>query len=457
MNHSLRIDKYHIGLVLFLFLSLGYNIVVKFLEMSTPLDVGSLDSVSLSTSDFSEVDPFYSRAERYAQKREALGVKNGFVQAVILSSGSSFYQTVLDLGTSVRSAYLISKAAGEVYNISKIKAGEHITIEAQTRNGESVQMTERPERMLITFSDAKVEVMLDKSTDKYKAIMIPMNIESANIFVEGEVKDSLYADAEFMGVPPTTIMNFIRLFSYDVDFQRDIGANSKFRVLYTSHVNESGKKMQGNEILYASLTTKGQEIEVYRYTFSDGTHGYFHKDGSSIKKSLLKTPIKSAKISSGFGMRKHPILGYSRMHKGLDYAAPRGTPVLAAGDGVVEIATSHKAYGKYVKIKHDKKHDTLYAHLEKFNNVKTGKKVKQGEIIGFVGNSGMSTGSHLHYEVHVHGKQINPANADLMRRVESLDKRSMKSFRMHQASIEQMIRDGLYASNAPANDSRSIN
>ncbi|AEI88593.1 putative peptidase M23 [Candidatus Midichloria mitochondrii IricVA] len=239
-------------------------------------------------------------------------------------------------------------------------------------------------------------------------------------------------------------MDFINIFSHQIDFQRDLEFGSKFKVVHEYQINDKGKKIKDGRIMYASLQVKDRNIEVYMHEFSDGTFGYFNKDGSSIKKALLRTPVKSATVSSGFGMRKHPILGYSRMHRGLDYAAPRGTPVIASGDGVIEIMKYHSNYGRYVKIRHNKKYSTLYAHLDRFSSkFSAGSRVKQGEVIGYVGSTGMSTGPHLHYEVHVDGKQVNPAKITIIPKSLNLEDQQLVAFKAKQTEINKLLNENV--------------
>jgi murein DD-endopeptidase MepM/ murein hydrolase activator NlpD len=206
----------------------------------------------------------------------------------------------------------------------------------------------------------------------------------------------------------------IRAFSYDVDFQRDIRPGDHFSVLFERFHTADGAVAYDGDIVSASLILSGREMEIHRFKARDGVTEYVNRDGKSVRRALLRTPVDGARLSSSFGMRRHPILGYSRMHKGTDFAAASGTPVFAAGTGVIEDAGYRGGYGNYIRIKHDTRISTAYAHLSRFSPViQRGTRVQQGEVIGYVGTTGRSTGPHLHYEVMRDGHQVNPTSIDL--------------------------------------------
>jgi murein DD-endopeptidase MepM/ murein hydrolase activator NlpD len=229
----------------------------------------------------------------------------------------------------------------------------------------------------------------------------------------GDIDLSLYAAAESARVPARVIVDLIRLYSFDVDFQRDIHAGDRFEVYYEV-LRSDGRQVQTGEILYARLTVGGRELPLYRFRHRDGDVEYYNDKGESARKALMKTPIDGARLSSGFGLRRHPILGYTKMHRGIDFAAPTGTPIMAAGDGQVELAGWNGAYGRYVRVRHNSEFRTAYAHMTRIaKSVRAGRRVKQGDIIGYVGTTGRSTGPHLHYEVLRGSKQVNPMGLKL--------------------------------------------
>ena len=222
-----------------------------------------------------------------------------------------------------------------------------------------------------------------------------------------KVGSSLYGTAKDNKVPDYITAEFARIFSYDVDFQRQVKANDTFEVFYGNPLTGSSSKRK--VLHYAKLTLDGQEKVYYRFTTADGQTDYYDEKGRGAQKSLLKTPVSGARLTSGFGMRRHPLLGYSKMHTGVDFGVPHGTPIRAAGSGVVEIAGRHGAYGITVEIRHNNKYETLYAHMSKLAaGIRRGAKVNQGQIIGYVGSTGRSTGPHLHYEVRMNNRPVNP-------------------------------------------------
>ncbi|WP_373090167.1 M23 family metallopeptidase, partial [Sneathiella sp.] len=212
-----------------------------------------------------------------------------------------------------------------------------------------------------------------------------------------------------------TIVDLIRIFSYDVDFQREIQPGDSFEVYFERFSDENGDILKDGAIHWASMTLSGKKISLYRFkTDDDGFTDYYDEQGRSVKKSLMRTPIDGARLTSGFGKRKHPVLGYTKMHRGVDFGARRGTPIMAAGNGVIERASRYGSFGNYVLIRHNNEYETAYAHMKKFaKGIHKGSHVKQGQIIGYVGTTGRSTGPHLHYEVHKNNRQINPLSVKL--------------------------------------------
>ena len=227
------------------------------------------------------------------------------------------------------------------------------------------------------------------------------------IVVKNIIDNNLYSAAIDSGLEPNIIIEFARIFGFEVDFQRDIRKGDWFEVMYEEFRDDNNKVRDTGKIIYASMYVNGEEINLYNFKFNNEEDFYDIK-GKSITKSLMKTPINGARLSSSFGMRKHPILGYNKMHRGTDFAAPSGTPIMASGSGTVTRARWCGGGGNCVKIKHNSTYETIYAHMKAFaKGIKEGRKVKQGQIIGYVGSTGLSTGPHLHYEVLINGKKVN--------------------------------------------------
>ena len=243
--------------------------------------------------------------------------------------------------------------------------------------------------------------------DLSKEEILSIKLDKKIVYNENIILQSLYKAATDENIPANTIIEFARIYGFQVDFQRDIRKQDKFQIMYEIFLNEKNEIVETGEILFANLKLSGQDNSLY-YFDKDGSEGHYDKNGKSVKKALMKTPINGARLSSPFGMRKHPIDGFNKMHRGTDFAAPMGTPIMASGDGVVKKAGWCGGGGNCVKIKHNSTYQTIYAHMSKFaRGIKTGVRVKQGQTIGYVGSTGKSTGPHLHYEVIVNGKKVN--------------------------------------------------
>ena len=227
------------------------------------------------------------------------------------------------------------------------------------------------------------------------------------IMSENIIKNNLYSSAVEAKINPDTIIEFARIFGFEIDFQRDIRENDYFNILYEKYFDENGEFIKSGSIHYAHMTVNGREISLYKWG-NDKDYGYFDANGKSVEKALMKTPINGARLSSSFGMRKHPISGFNKMHQGTDFAAKEGTPIMASGTGTITRAKWCGGGGNCIKIKHNSTYETIYAHMKSFaKGIKVGKKVRQGQIVGYVGSTGMSTGPHLHYEVIINGKKVN--------------------------------------------------
>ena len=234
-----------------------------------------------------------------------------------------------------------------------------------------------------------------------------LQLYKREVVIKNEIKNNLYSAAVEAGIEPNIIIEFARIYGFEVDFQRDIRKGDWFEILYERFEDDNEVIKETGKIIYASMYVNGEEINLYNFRYKNDS-GYYDIKGKSIVKSLMKTPINGARLSSSYGMRKHPILGYNKMHRGTDFAAPSGTPIMASGSGTVTRARWCGGGGNCVKIKHNSTYETIYAHMKSFaRGIKEGRKVKQGQIIGYVGSTGLSTGPHLHYEVVVNGKKVN--------------------------------------------------
>jgi len=245
------------------------------------------------------------------------------------------------------------------------------------------------------------------SKNKFELNLIETNLKKKIIYEEAKIANSLYKSAIDLNIPANVIIDFARIYGFQVDFQRDIWRNDSFQILYEKYLNDKNEIVNTGNIIFANLILQGREYPLYLFK-SENKYDHYDNRGQSIKKTLMKTPVNGARLSSSFGKRKHPILGFTKLHTGTDFAAPKGTPIMASGDGVVTKASWCGGGGNCVKIKHNSIYQTVYAHMSKFGrNIKKGTRVKQGQIIGYVGSTGMSTGPHLHYEVIENGKKVN--------------------------------------------------
>ena len=258
------------------------------------------------------------------------------------------------------------------------------------------------------------------------------------ILSENIIKKNLYSSATEVNINPDTIIEFARIFGFEIDFQRDIRKNDYFKIVYAKYFDENGEFVKSGSILYAHMSVNGREITLYKFG-NDKSYGYFDINGKSVEKALMKTPINGARLSSSFGMRKHPIQGFNKMHTGTDFAAPMGTPIMASGSGTITRAKWCGGGGNCIKIKHNSTFETIYAHMKNFaKGMKVGKKVRQGQIIGYVGSTGMSTGPHLHYEVIINGKKINSQKLKLPSG-KVLKDEERKQFEIHRIKVDVLI------------------
>ena len=331
--------------------------------------------------------------------------------------GDTMLKILIDVGASEQDVFDILEAMKKVYNPKSLSSEDEITIKYKLKIDYNAKKTNEEEvvRSAIISSiklspSPENEVLVERQKDgTYKAREIKIKLTRQIAKYLGVINDGLFVDGVEAGVSANTMMNMINLYSYDVDFQRDIHDGDKFEVIVESFYNQEGKKIKDGSVLFSSLTLSGRPIEIYNYTI-DGKNEYFDAKGNSVRKSLLRTPINGARVSSGFGMRRHPVLGYSRLHKGIDFAAPSGTPIYAAGAGTITYYGVKGGYGNFVQIRHNTDYSTAYGHASRFvSKLRVGSKVRQGEVVAYVGSTGRSTGPHLHFEVMVKGTAVNPS------------------------------------------------
>lgn len=335
-------------------------------------------------------------------------------------------------GISANEAYTISEVLKAQVSANSIKAGQKMEVLLE-RTPESPDALVFKELKLL-YPEKQVQVKRNAS-DVLVAESIRKPLEKKLVRAGGTIHSSLSGVAEDIGIPYDVMQSVINAYSYDVDFQREIQEGDKFEVVYESMQDEQGSHVRAGDVLYAQLTISGSPQRIYYHNDSDGQGGFYTEEGKSVKKALLRTPINGARISSSFGMRRHPVLGYSKMHRGVDFAAPTGTPIYAAGDGRIAEAGRKGSYGNYVRIRHNGEYSTAYAHTSRFAaGIKPGVRVKQGQVIAYVGTTGRSTGPHLHYEVMRGNGQINPMSVKTVS-ANALSRREMLKFKRGQEKL----------------------
>ncbi len=319
-----------------------------------------------------------------------------------VEKGDTFARIVKQLNLPKTERELVINKLSKVKFINKLYRGQKISF--KLNNSKPIKVVE------ISIEQSKTKTITfnrKDGLDKFEQKEISKNLDQLIVYKEAIITNSLYSSAINVGIEPNVIIEFARIYGFQIDFQRDIWKNDSFQIVYESFLDTNNKVIDTGKILYANLILQGKENDLYIFKTKDG-YEHFDQAGRSVKKSLMKTPINGARLSSSFGMRKHPILGYNKMHRGTDFAAPEGTPIMASGDGKIIRARWCGGGGNCIKIKHNSTYTTVYAHLKNFaRGIREGVRVKQGQTIGYVGSTGMSTGPHLHYEVIINGKKVN--------------------------------------------------
>ena len=321
-------------------------------------------------------------------------------KTIVIKKGQSLNSILSEAGASQKEIFNISKILRQYISLKKINTNQIFEVLTNKDNREIIRLT--------VNLDNINSLHIFKQDNKFVANKIEKILYKKTVLGEGLIKSSLFQAAQKENIEAEVVVDFARIFGFEIDFQRDIRKNDIFQIVYDKYVDDDGELQKNGKIIYAYMKNKGREIALYRFVDQKGIPGYYQTNGKSIEKALMKTPINGARLSSTYGMRKHPILGYNKMHRGTDFAAPKGTPIMASGSGIIEMAKWNGAYGKYIRIRHNSKYKTAYAHLNGYaRGIKRGAKVRQGQIIGYVGSTGLSTGPHLHYEVLVNGKKVN--------------------------------------------------
>ena len=318
-----------------------------------------------------------------------------------IKAGETFDKILKDYSIEKKEIDKIKNSLKNKVDINKLSTKQNIQFSLDKTNNKITEFIYQ------ISNTQKIYLKRNFEEDDFKESMVTIKLDKEIIYKENIILQSLYKAATDENIPANIVIEFARIYGFQVDFQRDIKKQDKYQIMYEVFLNEKNQIMETGEILYANLKLSGQDNDLY-YFDNEESEGHYDKNGRSVKKALMKTPINGARLSSPFGMRKHPIDGFNKMHKGTDFAAPMGTPIMASGDGVIKKAGWCGGGGNCVKIRHNSTYQTVYAHMSKFaRGIKNGVRVKQGQTIGYVGSTGKSTGPHLHYEVIVNGKKVN--------------------------------------------------
>jgi murein DD-endopeptidase MepM/ murein hydrolase activator NlpD len=354
-------------------------------------------------------------------------------RAIEVARGESLAGAVRRAGAEPQEVNAVMAGVAQVFDARRIRPGQEIAVHFESNE-------EGPRLTGISFrSEPGAAVSVNRTFDgafKAREVLMPLTFEVARIATQ--IDKTLYDSAIAGGATDREVSQFADAFAYDVDFQRDIHPGDTVELVFERFRDDEGRTVKTGDILFVSLDARGARKSFYRFKRRDGSADWYNEAGQSARKFLMRTPINGARLSSGFGFRRHPILGYSALHKGTDFAAPTGTPVMAAGDGVVVRAGGYGSYGNYVRIRHSDGYETAYAHLSRFGaGMRAGARVRQQQIIGYVGTTGRSTGPHLHYEVLLRGQQMNPMRLKVQTG-RNLDGADLAAFKEERARIDAL-------------------
>tara|TARA_B100001248_G_C27378788_1_gene455802 strand:+ start:205 stop:1551 length:1347 start_codon:yes stop_codon:yes gene_type:complete len=370
--------------------TLTFFIILNFIDQRNLQDKNNFETLT-SSNEFSNLTNYFISKLNSPYEEIKYSIKNNDSVEKILKQFKVRDSDIKDISVQLKQKKLTNIYTGRKLNLilKKLENGSNtvVSILYPINNTSSIEVRKYKNSFIVQENILKL----------YKKEVVVKNF----------ITNNLYSSATNAEIEPNIIVEFARIFGFEVDFQRDIRKGDWFEIYYEKFEDDNGKVRDTGKIIYASMYVNGEEINLYKFNYKNEEE-YYDIKGKSITKSLMKTPINGARLSSSYGMRKHPILGYNKMHRGTDFAAPSGTPIMASGSGTVTRARWCGGGGNCVKIKHNSTYETIYAHMKAFaKGIKEGRKVKQGQIIGYVGSTGLSTGPHLHYEVIVNGKKVN--------------------------------------------------
>jgi len=387
---TINLNKKYLFYFVYLFVFfIFYALIVDQIQSRSELKKKSFNSF-VGSREFQVLKDFISENLNSPYREYSYIVKNNDTIEKVLKKYNVVSSDINNIANKI-----VQKKLSNIFAGTKIK----IITKVNSENNEIISFS-YPVNEITTVEIKKVKnnFVINKNILKLK---------KKEVILSNTIKNNLYSSSIEVGIEPNIIVEFANIFGFEVDFQRDIRTGDKFEIYYEVFTDEENIVRKTGKIIYASMFVNNKELALYNFKFKNEV-GYYDVDGKSVVKTLMKTPINGARLSSSFGFRKHPILGYNKLHQGTDFAAPRGTPIMASGSGVVLRAQKYKGYGNYVSIRHNSTYVTAYGHMSKFGRaIKKNARVSQGQIIGYVGSTGLSTGPHLHYEVIKNGKRIN--------------------------------------------------
>jgi murein DD-endopeptidase MepM/ murein hydrolase activator NlpD len=417
------------------------------------LDAGAIDPASIDLGSI-DMAPHLELPDLVALMAQEDADVEPVQQIVRVPRGGTLMEVLTDAGIDRADAHEAIAALKPVFDPRRLQPGQEITLTfgptppSPTGAGRPDERANERGDFVGLALQASVErdvMVLRGERGRFEPHQLVKPLTKQLAYAAGTIQSSLYEAAVALDVPLPLFSEMVRAYSYDVDFQREIHPGDRFEILFEAFVDDQGRRLRHGDLLFALLTTAGAEQRLYRFTPKGGFADYFNDRGHSVRKALLRTPIDGARLTSGFGSRMHPILGYTVQHRGVDFGAPTGTPIMAAGDGAIAELGWKGGYGQYIRVRHSGEFATAYAHISAYaRGLKPGARVRQGQIIGYVGATGLATGPHLHYEVHRNGGQVNPTGVKFPAG-QKLNDAELRQFQQVQAQLGRQVaslRDG---------------
>jgi len=389
ISDFLNQKKYPLYFLILISFFLFYSLAVNTIKSYATLRENSLNTF-LNSNEFNNIKEYILENLNSPYKEYSYIVENNDTIEKILKKYNVAIDDINNIATQIK-----KKKLSNIFVETEIK----ILIKEESGGNKVIS--------LFYPKNEITNIEIKRNKDKFNVNENILKLNKKETVLSNTIKNNLYSSAIDVGIEPNIIIEFANMFGFEVDFQRDVRTGDSFEILYERYIDKNNITRNTGKIIYASMFVNNKELPLYNFKFNN-VMGYYDVDGKSVIKTLMKTPINGARLSSSFGFRKHPILGFNKLHQGTDFAAPTGTPIMASGSAIVVMAQKYKGYGNYLLLKHNKTYQTAYGHMSRFRKgIRKGVKVNQGEVVGYVGSTGLSTGPHLHYEVIANGKRVN--------------------------------------------------